>query len=128
MNARMRLVLPHRMAQAKFQRVNEEEIKPRVRWWRFKQWLCSREVWLTFAALLIVFLASVFIAGKAFAQELPESPGFDLIDQREIRFALIFGGLALLLCSLAILDYLLLTDRLGPKKPDEGRVRPERPW
>lgn len=119
MTARL-LVLPPRLAQRQFLRIDEAEIKRRVRWWRFKRWISSREVWLTFVALL---LASVFMVGKAFSQE---QPGVELVNPREVRLALVIGGLALLLCSLAILDYLLVTDRLGGKKPDEGAVTPKR--
>jgi hypothetical protein len=38
----------------------------RARWSRFKNWISSREAWLTFVALLI---ACAFMVGRAFAQE-----------------------------------------------------------
>jgi hypothetical protein len=130
------------MAQASYHRTTDEEIKRRVRWWRFKRWATSREVWLTFVALLI---ACAFMVGRAFAAEpCPQVFGDSarpLVSQE--RFAeckaqalqehgllKVWAGLVVLLAVLSAIGAIHWMDRhmpewLGEPK-DEGRVLPPR--
>lgn len=82
---------------------------------------CSLRVFLVTVAVLWVLL----FVGSAFAEEPfePKHPdGPALIDTRQINAIRILAGLALFVCSLAVLDYLLKSDR--QEDHDEGRVLP----
>lgn len=111
-------ILPHRIAQAVYQQaLTDREVARRIRLYRWKRWLFSREVRI--AALTLLMLVG-FLYGVVFADTGEPKP----VSHSLLIAVLILAGLALLGCSVGILLYLLETDA----QEEEGDVLPRQPW